>query len=555
MKELGREGKDKLFNFRPVFFIAVFLCLGIVFSYLCKFCGVSAWWSLLLLPFAGAALLFCRNRDRFFKTLLALCVLALTFGIGSSAFSVSLGNFSDCNRYREEAYVVGRVVEKRGYDSFTYVLFDDIYIDNKKEDGKLVAYLPNSFCENLRLSDEVLLRGSLSTDVEYFNRYGFRSYEIKEEVRYSVSGVESCVVTGHTFDLFLAVRERVEKVVYAGMDKTTASVTMAVLTGDKSGMETDLLNNMRAGGIAHIFAVSGLHVGALYAFLLLLLKKTPLKRLPKLPRFILLALLLFFYAGVCGFSASVLRAMTLCLVSYAFSLMGLQTDMLESIGLSAIIILLFAPTSLFDVGFQLSFAACLGIAFLTKGIGQVCDELCKKAILFFAGKKRQTVLAAWESEDTPPSVAERIRRNAVSFLSVTLAAQIATLPILLNVFGYLGGWSVLLNVLFVPIVSGAFSVLLVFVAAACVLPVGISHVILYLPSVAWSAALLLFEAVDFSKFSVTGIYVPAGALICYYLGWTFFSDKWNLSKRARKWLFCLLFLAFGIGTAVFNVYR
>ena len=63
MNETQRQGgktEDKLFNFRPACFAAAFLCLGLALSYHVKLNGVSAWWSLLLLPILGTPFFFCR---------------------------------------------------------------------------------------------------------------------------------------------------------------------------------------------------------------------------------------------------------------------------------------------------------------------------------------------------------------------------------------------------------------------------------------------------------------------------------------------------------------
>jgi competence protein ComEC len=173
--------------------------------------------------------------------------------------------------------------------------------------------------------------------------------------------VESCVVVGKKFDFFGSIRTRIAEVLYRGMDIETASVTMAVLTGNTAGIEDGLLENMRYGGIAHIFAVSGLHVGDLFAFCLFFTSKTPLRKMPKIARFFLVAFLLIFYGGICGFSASVIRATVLCLVGYAAKLLGVSVDRFEALGVGGVIVLLISPVELFSPGFQLSFLACLGI--------------------------------------------------------------------------------------------------------------------------------------------------------------------------------------------------
>lgn len=555
------ETRDKLFNFRPVFFGAIFLCLGIVFAYAHMLHGVSVWWLLLGLPFAAAPFCFCRSKKQLLKTACAVVSLFVAFTVGEASLRLSFSEYRDCGQYKIETVVTGRVVEKTDHDGLCSVILADVKIGENTEDKKLNAYLPASFYENLRLSDKILLQGEVYTDTAYFDRYGFRATDIKEGICFfmTVTDEENCLVVGHEFNVFSETLERIEMVVYAGMDETPAAVTMAVLTGDTSGIETGLLENIRAGGIAHIFAVSGLHVGALFAFCLMLVEKTRLKKLSRPLRFLLTASVVFFYAGVCGFSASVVRAMVLCLIGYAAKLFGVTSDSLQALGAAAIVILLLAPTSLFEVGFQLSFAACLGIVLLSRRISLALDAFCsavKKSVtkLFKLDKRPSPRPERRNDDDThPPEIPERIRRAVVSFLSVTLAAQIATAPILLQTYGFLSGWSLLLNALFVPLISAVFSLLLLFVAIACILPTSVSAILLYLPSVVWSALLLLFQIADFSTFALTGITLSVGSELCYYGGWLFLSDKWNLSEKAKNAFATVCFAAFVVTVVALNV--
>ncbi|MBE7078520.1 MAG: ComEC/Rec2 family competence protein [Clostridiales bacterium] len=536
---------DKLFNFRPLFFSASSFCFGILFYYLHKFNGVSAWWLFLLLPLAGTPFFFCPNKEMVFKKFIRVALLLASFAAGTMSFSLQLRDFKNQPYYHEETYVVATVVERRENGEIISLVLDDLIIGETQVDGRMNAYLPASYCENVRLSDKLLLRGLVSTDTEYFDRYGFRAKEIGDKICFSFNDVESCVRIGEEFNLFSSVRNRMEEVIYAGMDETPADVSVAALLGDSSKIESGLLENIRYGGIAHVFAVSGLHVGALYAFCLTLFKKTIFRGLPKLVRFLLLSTTLVFYAGICGFSDSVVRAMVICLFAYASKLALLKTDFLESLGLAGIVVLAISPAALFEVGFQLSFSACLGIAFLQRPIRQVCDEGYARVKKRFPRKYTPSELAMLKHGDTlPPTIGERLVKATISTISITLAAQIATAPVLLNAYGYLSGWGLLLNFLFVPILSAGFAFLLAAVWLACLLPTAWAGVILYLPSVLWSALLLLFEATEFSSFAIRGISVPAGGVICYYLGGTFLSDKWNVSKRWRRYFALLCFAAF-----------
>ena len=548
--------KDKLFNFRPAFFAAVFLILGIIFAYYRILHGVSAWWLLVLLPVAVTPFFFSQGKEDAVKRALALCMLAVFFVGGFVAFRSQLYSYEDCTYYQGEYAVTGTVVKKSQGKQSVLVVLEDVAFDGKEEKGRLNAYLPTSFFDEIQIADVLLMEGSVKTSTKYFGKYGFEANRIGEEVRYTLSSVDGCMVAGRSNNVFLLVRRKMEKIIYAGMDKTTAAVTLAVLTGDTAGIESGLLDNMRFGGIAHIFAVSGLHVGALYAFCLLLFNKTKLRVAPKPLRFLTLSFLLIFYAGVCGFSPSILRAITLCLVSYFMRLIGTRVDSINVVGIAATLILLLAPSSLFEIGFQLSFMACLGILLLSKRIGQVCDEIYIRFRKRFPRRLSEEERKTLENGDTLPlTMGEKIWRFAASLFSASLAAQITTAPLQYMAFGYLSGWSLLLNLFFVPLISGVFALLLALVVAACLLPTVWSAYLLYVPKVLWNALLLLFEVADFSTFALTGIQLSGESCVCYYGGVSFLTDKWNISQRQRRALALSSFLAFIVILALLNVVR
>ncbi len=542
------NGNGKIFNFRPAAFAAVFLCLGIFFAYGIFLKSVSAWWLLCILPLAVTPFFFRRKKRAF----LAVGVLILSFFVGFGLFSWQTARYADTQTYtKEEIPVAGQVVSVAQTDWGYKVILTDLTIGSTKADGQLVAYLPTSLAEDLRLADVVLLHGRVQTQTEFFDEYGFRAERIADDIRYTMQA-KDCTVKAKPFSLVAFIRQRMKDVVYTGMDETSAVVTLALLTGDDSGIGEGLLENVRHGGIAHVFAVSGLHIGVLFGFTAWIAEKTRLRKALKWLRFLFSATVILFYGALCGYSASVVRAITMCLCLCAARLIGLTDDFLETLGLSAIVVLLRSPVSLFAVGFQLSFGACLGIALLDRPIRKGLDYICAKIEFLLTGKDPEAVPRKLRNEH-PPTVRQRVQRACLSFLSLSTSAQIATAPLSLATFGYLSGWAFFLNILFVPLISAGFAFLLAFVLLASVLPIAWSGWILYAPSVTWSALVLLFQTVDFSSFALSGLTIGTGGLICYYIGLTFISDKFNLSKIEKLTFVALSFLAFGLTVFALNV--
>ena len=162
----------------------------------------------------------------------------------------------------------------------------------------------------------------------------------------------------------LAFFERIREALLAQTNElfgANAATISAMLWGDKSGLAYDALSAFRTAGIAHIFALSGLHVSFFAAALALLFRKSS-NRL----RFIITAAFVFLYCAVCAFPASLVRAsvMTVC-VLFA-PLANRRADMLSSLSFAAIVILLFSPAQLGEAGFLMSVSAVYGIALFSR---------------------------------------------------------------------------------------------------------------------------------------------------------------------------------------------
>lgn len=252
----------KLFNFRPVLFSAAFFALGIAFAYGRRYFGLSFWWLTAGVPAFVLALLFSAAKR---KAAAVCAALALCFALGTLGFSAEISAFTEGSRYSGEYAVTGTVAEKKEYDKISVLLLESVTIGGTKAQGKINATLPASLSASVAVADKVTVFGKLETNTEAFDDYGFRAEEVSGRVRFQID-VSSLTVTGKSKNPFLAVRSRLVETLYAGMDEESAAVTCALLTGNTSGIESGLLENVRRGGIAHIFAVSGLHIGALYAF-------------------------------------------------------------------------------------------------------------------------------------------------------------------------------------------------------------------------------------------------------------------------------------------------
>lgn len=152
----------------------------------------------------------------------------------------------------------------------------------------------------------------------------------------------------------------------------TSSMIFGILFGDKSFLGDDVYGRFQKNGIAHILAVSGLHVGLVYTVIRRILKRKDRTAS------IISIISLFVYATLANYSVSVIRAcIMICLKIAAFHLKR-RYDMLSAACLTAMIMLSYNPYYIYDAGAQLSFAAVYGLSVVMPWMQSRLEKYCKK---------------------------------------------------------------------------------------------------------------------------------------------------------------------------------
>lgn len=199
------------------------------------------------------------------------------------------------------------------------------------------------------------------------------------------------------------------------------AIAKALILGRKDHLSPELSEAYAAAGAMHVLAVSGLHVGIVYLIVLLLFGW--LQRLGNTGRYffgLTCLLCIWMYAMVTGLSPSVLRAGTMFSILIIGQISYKDGNVYNSLGIAAFILLLFEPSLTFSVGFQLSFAAVFGIVYLQPKI------YCLFISRFWIIDKIWTISA------------------------VSIAAQLATLPLSLYYFHQFPTYFLLANVFVIP---------------------------------------------------------------------------------------------------------
>ena len=198
---------------------------------------------------------------------------------------------------------------------------------------------------------------------EQVNPYGFdfRFHLLTQGITLGISGARELVLEPSSqlmpANPFLRARQALHGRIQTLFGERTG-LASALLLGVKTDLDEETTLDFQRAGIAHVLAVSGLHVGMLAYFLLLLLKPF---HLSPAARLILIGSVLLAYCALLDLRPSVLRASILFIMYLSGRLFRRRVDPLTSLAAAFLIILIIRPFDLFNLGFQLSFLAVLGI--------------------------------------------------------------------------------------------------------------------------------------------------------------------------------------------------
>ncbi len=206
-----------------------------------------------------------------------------------------------------------------------------------------------------------------------------------------------------------------------GLNNDEFGVAAAILLGYDDSLADDVRKNYVAAGSMHILCVSGMHVGIIYLLASALLGFLNRKKWQKMLKHILLLAMIWFYALIAGLTPSVLRASLMISFVIIGEMLNRKGFIINSLAASAFILLCINPNNLFEIGFQLSYAAVMGIVVLQRPIYS----------LFYV--KNKLLDKVWE------------------ITAVSLAAQIATIPFTLFYFNQFTTYFWLSNLFMTPI--------------------------------------------------------------------------------------------------------
>lgn len=389
----------------------------------------------------------------------------LSFFMGISTQVIHIDHFQKRN------YIHNKTIFEKPHSIYITVReklknspFSDRYIaivnriDEKEQTGRIILnvekdLLPRAF----EIGTPLLIKGVLTKNKppNNPNQFDYGKYLVNKQIYAQLYAGADEIKIGSDLEKNIwyysaKLRSRIiRNLEQNNFNKTELNVAIALIMGQQQDISPEIIRDYQYAGAVHILSVSGLHIGFILIFVTFILKPIPnTKRGSFLKLFIILASL-FTFGIIAGLAPSVVRSVTM------FSFVAIGTHLRRSVNIyhtlvvSILLILLFEPSFLFDVGFQLSYLA-----------------------LFFIIWLQPLLASIWLPKN-------KISKYFWDILTVSIAAQIGTLPLSIYYFHQFPGLFFVTNLIIIPVISiiMLLGVLVMILAALNSIPVFLSQLL------------------------------------------------------------------------------
>ena len=285
----------------------------------------------------------------------------------------------------------------------------------------------------------------------YFQGYAPNSFQVAEK--------ENLTFSEKIKQKRLEILQNIDQ---AKLSDKSKEFTKGIILADRTEMDRETVEDFSKSGLVHILAISGSHMAIIFWLILLLLKPIFPANFRNVPIVISL-IFIWLFAIFIDFGSSVIRSCIMITAYYFYVLLQRKPDLLHAMAISGLAILIFDTNQLFDVGFQLSFIAVFGIFWLNEPILKYL-----------------------------PKPKNNIQNFLVNVVSISIAAQVATLPLVIYYFHQYSLISVIANLVVIP-----FSEVIIIFALLMTILLGFGFDISWLNALYDSGVQLVLKVIHF----------------------------------------------------------
>ena len=275
--------------------------------------------------------------------------------------------------------------------------------------------------EKYNKGDKIQIKGEASPFESARNPGGFdtQKYYKGFHIGYMVSADEITLIKENknpVYTLADRLKNKLSQSFYAIADEKHGSVFTAMLLGDKDDLDEDVYSLFSSSGIGHVLAISGLHISIIGMGLYKIIRRLGSGYVPAM---IICGSLILFYGVMTGNGVSTIRAIIMFLLAVYANVVGRTYDLVSAASFAGIVMLLESPFLVYNGGFILSFVAIAGIGVINPVILKTFDVKGKLANAIVGG----------------------------------LSIQLATMPVIMYVYYEIPIYSVILNLVVVPLMT------------------------------------------------------------------------------------------------------
>ena len=351
-----------------------------------------------------------------------------------------------------------------------------LYIKSTEENRSVICYLSEevSSLQSLKIGYQVIIKGKVRRFEAASNdgQFDVRKYYAGMGISYSMTNCAYEVMMKKPWPVrqgLFVIRKKLAYSLDALLSEEDSGVLKAMLLGDKSGMTEEIKGLYQRTGIAHIVAVSGLHISLWGMAICRLLKKL---RIPLALANFISFLFVVLYGMMTGSQASAIRSVIMFSLYLLAPVVNRTYDMLTAMMLSAAVLLMFRPAYVFYSGFLLSFGAVSGISLFMPWLTDLYSPPANIDDIILKEKNNMQ------------KISDQIIRFIRVSIMTSLCVSLFSLPIQLCFFYTFSVYSVFLNLLIAPFVSALMilgmvgAVLGSFLPTLSCIPLQICHIIL-----------------------------------------------------------------------------
>ena len=351
-----------------------------------------------------------------------------------------------------------------------------LYIKSTEENRSVICYLSEevSSLQSLKIGYQVIIKGKVRRFEAASNdgQFDVRKYYAGMGISYSMTNCAYEVMMKKPWPVrqgLFVIRKKLAHSLDALLSEEDSGVLKAMLLGDKSGMTEEIKGLYQRTGIAHIVAVSGLHISLWGMAICRLLKRL---HIPLALANFISFLFVVLYGMMTGSQASAIRSVIMFSLYLLAPVVNRTYDMLTAMMLSAAVLLMFRPAYVFYSGFLLSFGAVSGISLFMPWLTELYSPPANIDDIILKEKNNMQ------------KISDQITRFIRVSIMTSLCVSLFSLPIQLCFFYTFSVYSVFLNLLIAPLVSALMilgmvgAVLGSFLPTLSCIPLQICHIIL-----------------------------------------------------------------------------